>query len=102
MDQQGFIAKLVEDGWCVVASHASNPNDLLVEVQELARSLGEIAPGRGRQLVERIIPQTPETAMSGSLSSRYGLGMLPLHTDTAHWSRPCRYLVLACAEIGPV
>jgi len=33
---------------------------------------------------------------AGSLSSYFGLGPLPLHTDTAHWNVPCRYLALAC------
>ena len=67
------------------------------------RDLGEVCSGvEGTNCVERIIPQTAETALPGSLSRRYGLGTLPIHTDTAHWARPCRYLVMACAEVGPV
>ena len=102
MDRQDFNARLDANGWCITAAAASTPADLLDEMLAFARTLGEIAPGRSHQLVERIIPQTAETAFAGSLSSRYGLGTLPLHTDTAHWSRPCRYLVMACAEPGPV
>jgi hypothetical protein len=88
-------------GWCVVNSTASTESNLSEDVREIAELLGEIAPGRGRQLVERIIPYRAETSYAGSLSSAYGLAPLPLHIDTAHWPIPCRYLVMACVAVGP-
>ena len=72
-----------------------------VLVQKIAEELGTIEGGRGRRLVEKIVPQTADTAYPGSLSSKYGLGPLPLHTETAHWPIPCRYVVIGCADAGP-
>jgi hypothetical protein len=85
-----------------MASDTVTIEDLARKLQALAEKLGEIAPGRGRQLVEVIVPRTPDTAFAGSLSRKYGLGSLPLHTDTAHWPLPCRYLLIACASPGPI
>ena len=102
MDLDALRANLQQVGWSVVATGASMAVDLIEEVRSHAQMIGEITPGRGHHLVERIIPQTPDSAYPGSLSSKYGLGSLPLHTDTAHWAIPCRYLVMTCAELGPV
>lgn len=71
------------------------------QVAALAEDLGEIVPGRGRQRVEHIVPQDTRAAHAGSLSRQYGLAPLPLHTDTAHWTVPCRYLVMGCVSPGP-
>jgi alpha-ketoglutarate-dependent taurine dioxygenase len=92
---------LNQNGWCMGAFPQFRHLDLTAQVKMVAETLGEIVPGRGRQLVEQVIPRTAEAAPKGSLSSLYGLRSLPLHTDMAHWPRPCRYLVLACAVEGP-
>jgi alpha-ketoglutarate-dependent taurine dioxygenase len=102
MDRNALRTRLHADGWCATSISASTPDDIAVEVLALARIFGNIVPGRARQLVERIIPQTADSSFAGSLSRTYGLDTLPLHTDTAHWPRPCRYLVIACANPGPV
>ena len=92
---------LYSSGWCVAASKRSTINELSDVVQAIGLVLGEIAPGRGGALIERIVPHERECAYEGSLSSQYGLESIPLHTDTAHWSVPCKYVVIACAETGP-
>lgn len=88
-------------GWYAYQSGLSGTEALAVEVASLASDLGDIVPGRDRQRVEYIVPQEADSAHAGSLSSQFGLEALPLHTDTAHWPVPCRYLVMACAEPGP-
>jgi hypothetical protein len=95
-------AGLDAHGWCSfsVGEH-SGKSTLEAQIITLAEELGEIVPGRGRQRVEHISPQDIGIAYAGSLSQQYGLAPLPLHTDTAHWTVPCRYLVMACAEPGP-
>lgn len=47
-------------------------------------------------LVNSIRPEFMETANPNTLSSRYGLGPFPFHTDTAHWREPARYVILLC------
>ncbi len=100
--QTSLKVQLNLDGWYQTAVAATVPDKLAAGVLALAQSLGDVAPGRDRQLVERIIPRAGHNAFGGSLSSTYGLNPLPLHTDTAHWPCPCRYLVIACERLGPV
>jgi len=103
MNTSGSIGgSLEDDGWAIVSTIASTQEGIAAEMKLLASTLGEIAPGRGGRPVEPILPESVETARVGSLSSKYGLRPLPLHTDTAHWNVPCRYLLLACVDPGPV
>lgn len=102
MNSSLISADLATRGWCVFTAPVSIGDDPADEVRAVAQELGEIVAGRARQTVERIVPHTPSSAFAGSLSSKYGLEPLPLHTDTAHWPTPCRYLVMACAAVGPV
>jgi Taurine catabolism dioxygenase TauD, TfdA family len=94
--------RLAAVGWLVISTDATTQASLAAEVTSIAAMLGEMVPGRTRQLVEVVKPETPETAHAASLSSRFGLLPFPLHTDGAHWTVPCRYLVLACLEPGPL
>lgn len=95
-------AGLKSEGWYVFSSPDAVQDALATEVASLAQQLGDIVPGRGGHLVEDIVPQNAHAAPDGSLSSRYGLGPLPLHTDTAHWVVPAKYLVIACVDPGPI
>lgn len=55
---------------------------------------------KGRQLVESIKPLRKEEALPKSLSAMFGTGSFPMHTETAHWPVPCRYMFLFCANKG--
>jgi alpha-ketoglutarate-dependent taurine dioxygenase len=101
MDHCAGGEELYRRGWCIGGFAQFRHLELAAQVKMVAQTLGDIVPGRSRQLVEQVIPRTTEAARKGSLSSLYGLRSLPLHTDMAHWPRPCRYLVLACAVEGP-
>lgn len=61
---------------------------------DLARSLGSIWIDSGEQELRRLSCMEKPLAPPGTLSRTYGTGAFPLHTDTAFWSIPCRYLVL--------
>src|SRR5215831_5432903 len=98
-----MLSGLAAAGWWAT-SLGERPVDICAmttRVQILAASLGEVVHGRNRQQVEHVIPRTAETAYAGSLSTTYGLGSIPIHTDTAHWPVPCRYLVIGCVDPGP-
>lgn len=74
--------------------------DLPAVLEEIAHTLGTASFGRGGQVIERLRP-VPEThAHPQSLSQKYGLGAFPLHNDTAHYSTPCRFIVMGCEEPG--
>lgn len=48
----------------------------------------------------RISPQKIESAKENTLSSRYGTGAFPFHTDAAHWRHPPTHLMLFCEKPG--
>jgi alpha-ketoglutarate-dependent taurine dioxygenase len=71
------------------------------ELMDFAHQLGSIrVDKRSPELVREIRPQPLESAKSNTLSSRYGTNAFPFHTDTAHWHRPARYLILYCVNPG--
>lgn len=59
-----------------------------------------VSTTRHPELIREISPQPSNTAPSNTLSSRYGFGSFPFHTDGAHWPRPPRYLILYCQHPG--
>jgi alpha-ketoglutarate-dependent taurine dioxygenase len=88
-------AGLDRDGHCVI--HAVAACDLLA----FASALGRPEPDpRDRVLVKDIRPQAKDTANTNTLSSRYGMGAFPVHTEAAYLRKPPRFLLLYCVESG--
>jgi alpha-ketoglutarate-dependent taurine dioxygenase len=86
------IEVLQSRGWTMKTT--SGPDDLL----SLATSLGTPMPSRSKgNVIDELRPTPREKAESASLSAQYGTGIFPLHTDTAHWRRPARYMLLRAA-----
>ena len=91
-DQRSQIDR---DGHCVI--HAVDADDLL----GFAAALGRPHPDpRDRVLVKDIRPQPKDTANTNTLSSRYGMGAFPVHTEAAYLRKPPRFLMLYCVEPG--
>ena len=86
---------LKKDGFCIV--RGIRESDLLSIVQPL----GQIRMDpRSPEPIRDIQPQGAGIAKPNTLSSRYGVGSFPFHTDAAHWERPARYLLLYCVSPG--
>lgn len=85
-------------GWCECqTSETSSLNEQLIKI---ASQLGRPVPSRNSVgIVQELIPST-KAKFANSLSSKYKNGFFPLHTDTAHWPIPCRYIVLGCSYQG--
>jgi len=81
-------------GWSTV--YDVHDTDALVS---LASQLGEpISTSKG--LVSCILPKESKDALEGTFGKTYGLSQYPLHTDTAHWPIPAKYVILhACGDI---
>lgn len=75
-------------GWTSVVG-VSNKAELL----KLAKSLGQPVPSPTGELVKELIPTLQSDARSGTLSKTYGRAEFPLHTDTAFWPVPARYVI---------
>lgn len=69
-----------------------------IKVEELSRiaaGLGIITVDRrSPEAFRRISPQETAYAKPNTLSSRFGSGQFPFHTDAAHWSTPPTHLML--------
>lgn len=67
----------------------------------LARQLGNVTHDPRHPCdFRRISPQPLESATPNTLSSRYGTGAFPFHTDAAHWATPPAYVLLYCDSPG--
>jgi hypothetical protein len=80
-------------GWVVTQTRD------LSEFIKLSESLGQPTPSRrNAPIVDELRPLPRRDAKPASLSCRHGLEALPLHTDTAHWRIPARYVLLRAAN----
>ena len=88
-------ARLDHDGHCVIQAVDAG------EVINFASALGLPQPDpRDGVLVKDIRPQPKHTANTNTLSSRYGMGAFPVHTEAAYLHKPPRFLLLYCMEPG--
>jgi alpha-ketoglutarate-dependent taurine dioxygenase len=93
-------SRLLKQGWASLS--LGTARDLPEHIVSIAQDLGSIIVRRRGESIETIAPQRASSAPAASLSRQFGLDALPLHSDTAHWTVPCRYIVLACAQHGSV
>jgi L-asparagine oxygenase len=88
-------ARLDQNGHCVI--DAVDAGDVL----DFASALGRPQPDpRDGVLVKDIRPQPKNTANTNTLSSRYGMGAFPVHTEAAYLQKPPQFLLLYCIEPG--
>lgn len=64
---------------------------------ELAESLGSPISGVDGELIKELRVVEREAARPSTLSARFGTAGFPLHTDTAFWSVPARFVVMRVA-----
>ncbi|CZG21748.1 hypothetical protein SDA22_00280 [Legionella pneumophila serogroup 1] len=83
------LKKLEEQGWIEIEG-ISSLNDLLL----IARNLGIIQHHPNGEIVSSLIPSDGKNSIKGTLSNIYGFSEFPLHTDTAFWPIPARYVVM--------
>lgn len=95
-DLKSLGAAALANGW------ASGSGEI-ESIRQDAAALGwvEVAPRRGDQTTSVLRPVAAELARTNSLSSIYGLGQQPLHTDGAHLREPPDILVLISDRPSP-
>lgn len=72
----------------------SRAENLFERALKLAKALGEAKPPKlGAPTVNELRFRT-ECSHPLSMSAQFVDGNFPLHTDTAHWPTPCRYVLL--------
>jgi len=81
-------SELEARGWIKVPGVARQD-----ELFQIARSLGRPVISPTGELIKLLVPKDVTNARPSTLSAAHGTGAFPLHTDTAFWPTPCRYLV---------
>jgi alpha-ketoglutarate-dependent taurine dioxygenase len=46
------------------------------------------------QAIQKLVPKDKDATTSNSFSKHHGRSVFPLHTDTAFWTKPARFIVL--------
>jgi alpha-ketoglutarate-dependent taurine dioxygenase len=82
--------QLIQRGWARI-DEAVTDGDML----SVAWDLGQPTPSPTGELIKILAPTPTADAPRQTLSSQYGTGPQPLHTDTAFWAVPVRYVVLS-------
>jgi len=82
-----------EQGW-VEFEGVSSTDDLV----SIANQIGNVKPHPNGEVVFSLVPSNGERCNKGTFSNIYGYSEFPLHTDTAFWSTPARYLVLGMID----
>jgi alpha-ketoglutarate-dependent taurine dioxygenase len=87
-----FLKLLDDQGWTI--TRTADIDELI----NLSECLGQPLPSRaGASIIDELRPISKREAQPRSLSALHGLNGFPLHTDTAHWRTPARYIALRAA-----
>lgn len=82
--------KLNQVGW--LEFHGSLTENGLIS---LAKSFGQIQRHPNGAEVFTLKPKVGLNSTIGTFTDKFGLGRFPLHTDTAFYSKPIRYMILS-------
>lgn len=91
---------LSREGFVFVHLEASDPTAIGEQLLKLATTLGRPQTTRGKEPLDRLMPQKKKQAHIKSLSAHTGLAEQPWHIDLAHCQMPARYIALACEREG--
>lgn len=98
-DYTSQVEALKNLGWVTIT--IPDLTDFDRSLIKIAMTLGE--PRRLRnsgEIVQKLSPTHAYSAHPNSLSARHSFGAFPMHIDTAHWPKPCRYVILGCSNVG--
>jgi len=88
----------VQYGWGRGLAPARNEGAAAAAIDRALACLGK--PLQRRRQTGILAPAERDDAHTSSLSAIYGFQPFPMHSDTAHWATPARYLALYCWRAG--
>ena len=87
------IEKINKIGWARIEGVES-----IEDLISIANYMGNIIPHPNGEKIFCLKPSDGKSAVKGTFSNVFGYSEFPLHTDTAFWSVPARYLILGMIE----
>ncbi len=88
MNQEHYIS-LKEKGWTEFSSDSSDSELILI-----ASKIGKITTHPNGEYIYSLKPKVKKNAVKGTFSGKHGLNDFPLHTDTAFYKKPIRYILM--------
>jgi len=88
MKQTNYIS-LKEKGWTEFSSGSTDS-----ELISIASDIGDILKHPNGQMVFTLKPKLECDSIKGTFSNKHGLSDFPLHTDTAFYKKPARYILM--------
>jgi len=85
------LRKLTLKGW--VEFESVNNDESLINI---SRELGNVINHPNGQLIDYLKPKSKAEAKENTFSYNFGHQQFPLHTDTAFWNLPTRYVLMSC------
>lgn len=90
-----ILKELNKKGWVEVEGVTSD-SDIL----KIANNIGQIRPHTNNEIIFSLKPSNGANKLNGTLSNIYGFNDFPLHTDTAFWIKPVRFILLSSYKIS--
>lgn len=84
-----FVVELEKCGWAFIECGCNSESIL-----QIARLIGTPICSPNGELVRCLMPSPQHLGDPKTFTGKHGCGEFPLHTDTAFWARPARFLVL--------
>jgi alpha-ketoglutarate-dependent taurine dioxygenase len=78
------------NGWIEIDNISSD-----IDLVNISKEIGKIIPQQNGELIYKLTPSNGKSSVKGTFSNRYGFNSFPLHTDTAFWTVPVRYILLS-------
>lgn len=88
-----YLKQLTSNGWTEFNS-ITDDRTLI----SISKTLGEIVKHPNGNDLEYLKPKYKEDAIKNTFSYKYEFDRFPLHTDTAFWEIPARFVLLSCDE----
>ncbi|QGG57899.1 TauD/TfdA family dioxygenase [Paenibacillus sp. B01] len=91
------ISELEKSGFIKMNIPDLSEEDLL----GISKQIGAPVESRiGAKIIDRLSPKDKDEAHKNSLSGVHGMNSFPLHTDTAYFRTPARYILLYSVNPG--
>jgi alpha-ketoglutarate-dependent taurine dioxygenase len=87
------LKQLTTNGWTEFNSIADD-----CTLINISKTLGELVKHPNGNDIEYLKPKYKKDAIKNSFSYKYEFDRFPLHTDTAFWEIPAKYVLLSCEE----
>lgn len=85
-----LLDELKIKGWTEI-KNVNSEKEFLNET----RKIGQLLPHPNGEIIFNLRPSNGANSIKGTFSNRFGLNPFPLHTDTAFWETPARYIALS-------